>query len=582
MPVKIKGYITAIKNGRLKELKEETKWIYSYGKRHVLSIALYTALGMTSTVVALFSSLVSRDLVDIVTGHQTGELLKTFISIIAAQLVGVAVSQTSLYISSKINLAIDNSLKADVYDEIMTTEWEALTRFHSGELQARWGGDVSLVSQGLLNFIPNLIIYTFKFASALIMVCRYDASFTIFALAGVPISLFTQKTNMKRMKKTNMGSMKSSAKMSAFTTESFSNTQILKALNMVPLYSRRLRTLQKENSEVRLRYQKVSSVNSILVTLTSLLVTYSTYGFGVYKVWSGQISYGTMTMFIALSATLSGTTQSLLGLLPSAISLTNAAKRVMNLLSLPKEDFSHETEVKAFYEANKERGIGVSIRNLSYRYMTGTEVFEGASFDACPNEIVALIGPSGEGKTTMLRVLLSLVRGQKGKGYICKVGADTENGEGCLELNASARMLFSYVPQGNTMFSGTIKENMLNVKEDATDEEMVDALKLACAWEFVSKLPNGLNSEIKERGGGFSEGQAQRLSIARALLRKSPILLLDEATSALDMETEKRLLMNINNDKTPRTIIVTTHRPAVMDICDRVYTIKDKEVILSE
>ena len=533
MSAEIKGYITAIKNGRLKELREETKWIYGYGKRHVLSIAFYTALGMTSTVVALFSSLVSRDLVDIVTGHQTGELLKTFISIIAAQLVGVAVSQTSLYISSKINLDIDNSLKADVYDEIMTTEWEALTRFHSGELQSRWGGDVSLVSQGLLNFIPNLIIYTFKFASALIMVCRYDASFAFFALAGVPISLFTQKTNMKRMKKTNMGSMRSSAKMSAFTTESFSNTQILKALNMVPLYSRRLRVLQKENSEVRLRYQKVSSVNSILVTLTSLLVTYSTYGFGVYKVWSGQISYGTMTMFIALSATLSGTTQSLLGLLPNAISLTNAAKRVMNLLSLPKEDFSHETEVKAFYEANKGKGIGVSIRNLSYRYMTGTEVFDGASFDACPNEIVALIGPSGEGKTTMLRVLLSLVRGQNGKGYICKVGADTETGEGCLELNASARMLFSYVPQGNTMFSGTIKENMLNVKEDATDEEMVDALKLACAWEFVSKLPNGLNSEIKERGGGFSEGQAQRLSIARALLRKSPILLLDEATSAL-------------------------------------------------
>lgn len=582
MPIKIKGYLAAIKNGRLKEVREEIKWIYGYGKRHVLSIAFYTALGMTSTVVALFSSLVSRDLVDIITGHQTGELLKTFISIIAAQLVGMAVSQLSLYVSSKINLAIDNSLKADVYDEIMTTEWEALTSFHSGELQSRWGGDVSLVSQGLLNFIPNLIIYTFKFVSALIMVCRYDASFAIFALAGVPISLITQKTNMKRMKKNSMGSMKSGAKMSSFTTESFSNTQILKALNMVPLYSKRLRILQKENTEVRLSYQKVSSINSILVTLTSLFVTYSTYGFGVYKVWSGQISYGTMTMFLALSATLSGTTQSLLGLLPNAISLTNSAKRVMNLLSLPKEDFSHETEVKAFYEKNKEKGIGVSLRNLSYRYMTGTEVFEDASFDAHPNEIVALIGPSGEGKTTMLRVLLSLVRGQNGKGYICCDRANPETGEGCLELTASARMLFSYVPQGNTMFSGTIKENMLNVKEDATDEEMVEALKLACAWEFVCKLPDGLDSEIKERGGGFSEGQAQRLSIARALLRKSPILLLDEATSALDLETERRLLMNINNDKTPRTIIVTTHRPAVMDICDRVYTIKDKEILLSE
>ena len=143
-------------------------------------------------------------------------------------------------------------------------------------------------------------------------------------------------------------------------------------------------------------------------------------------------------------------------------------------------------------------------------------------------------------------------------------------------MSPSTRKLFSYVPQGNTMFSGTIAENLRNVKPDATDEEIVEALKLACAWEFVEKLPDGIESEVKERGGGFSEGQAQRLSIARALLRKSPILLLDEATSALDGVTERKVLKNIMQDTYPRTCIVTTHRPTVLNICSRVYAIRDK------
>ncbi len=199
--------------------------------------------------------------------------------------------------------------------------------------------------------------------------------------------------------------------------------------------------------------------------------------------------------------------------------------------------------------------------------------------EAHPHEIVALVGPSGEGKTTLLRLILSLLSSQSGT---CRVygGTDEENG---LPLSPATRRLFSYVPQGNTMFSGTIAENMRNVKPDATDEEIIDALKLSCAWDFVEKLPDGIESMVKERGGGFSEGQSQRLSIARALLRKSPILLLDEATSALDVATERKVLKNIMRDEYPRTCIVTTHRPTVLGICSKVYAIRDKRCnLLSE
>ena len=214
------------------------------------------------------------------------------------------------------------------------------------------------------------------------------------------------------------------------------------------------------------------------------------------------------------------------------------------------------------------------MQDLSYTYHNGTSVFANASMEAYPHEIVALVGPSGEGKTTMLRLILSLLCPQSGEGTLSSISADGSSES--LPLTASARKLFSYVPQGNTMFSGTIAENMRNVKQDATDEEIIEALKLACAWDFVEKLPDGIESVIKERGGGFSEGQAQRLSIARALLRKSPILLLDEATSALDVATERKVLRNIMQDTYPRTCIVTTHRPTVLNICTRVYAIRDK------
>lgn len=220
---------------------------------------------------------------------------------------------------------------------------------------------------------------------------------------------------------------------------------------------------------------------------------------------------------------------------------------------------------------NKNDGLAIKVNGLSYAYNNGNEVFSGASFQAAPHEIIALVGPSGEGKTTMLRIILGLLRPKEGSVTI----EGMTNNE-YMEISPSTRRLFSYVPQGNTMFSGTIAENMRNVREDASDKDIQDALKLACAWEFVDKLPEGINSRISERGGGFSEGQSQRLSIARALLRHSPILLLDEATSALDVATERRVLKNIMQDEYPRTCIVTTHRPTVLSICNRVYAIRNK------
>lgn len=552
------------------------KWIGGYARQHIWAIAVYTLLGLAGTGISLLGSLVSKDLIDIITGHETGQVVMTFCIMIGMNLGSVFLTQISNYISTKISMSVDAGIKADIFSKILVTDWESLTEYHTGDLLTRWNGDASNIASGILSFVPNLIIYLFRFGSALWMVLYYDASFAVFALVSMPVSFLMSRYLTKKMQSNNNKSAAMNAKMSGFNQEAFSNIQTIKAFDMISLYIERLKNLQREYITMRMSYQKMSMVISVLMTLIGMAVSYASYGWGIYRVWSGAISYGTMTMFLTLSSTLTSTLNNLISLIPTSISLTTSAGRLMDIVEMPREDYSKKEEVKAFWERHKEEGVGLSVQDVSYAYRNGTVVFEHAFMEAHPHEVVALIGPSGEGKTTMLRLLLSLILSQEGTAQLC---TREEN----MPLNASARQLISYVPQGNTMFSGTIAENMRNVKEDATDEEIRNALEIACAWDFVEKLPDGINSPIQERGGGFSEGQAQRLSIARAILRRSPILLLDEATSALDVATERELLKNLMKDEYPRTCLVTTHRPTVLEVCTRVYAIRDKHLdVLTE
>ena len=562
-----------LKQGTLRKMWAQSKWILQYGRRYWKAMVLYTLLGIAGSGVSLISSLISKDLVDIITGHQTGKLLATFAAMIGFSLANTLVSQASGYASTFINLKVDSEIKNDIFAKMLVTDWESLTAYHTGDLVTRWSSDASNISSGILNWIPNLIIYTFRFVSALAVVLYYDPTFALFALLGIPFSALLSRPLLRRMRNNNQKSAAMNAKMYGFNQEAFSNIQTIKAFDLIRFYTDRLKSLQTEYIRMRLDFQKMSILTSVLMSIIGFIVSYSCYGWGIYRVWSNAISYGTMTMFLSLSGTLTSSVNSLTSLIPTAISLTISAGRLMDIVEMPQEDYSQDSAVEKFGKQHRQEGIGLIMKDLDYTYRTGTNVFSGASMEAYPHEIVALVGPSGEGKTTMLRLILSLLKPQKGSFHICAGHTEKEQ----LAMSPSTRKLFSYVPQGNTMFSGTIAENLRNVKPDATDEEIIEALKLACAWEFVEKLPDRIESEVKERVGGFSEGQAQRLSSARALLRKSPRLLLAEATSALDVATERKVLKNIMQDTYPRTCIVTTHRPTVLNICSRVYAIRDKQ-----
>lgn len=570
---KIKHFIGRIKNGQIREKLADLAWVGQYNKKHFWLVVIYTGLGLSGTVTGLLSSVVSKNLVDIITGHQTGELIKTFCLMIMTAVLSMVIAQITNYVSVMISTKISNQIRAEVFEVIMNSEWESLSGYHSGELMSRWNMDATYISSGVLNLAPNIVIYSFRLASTLWLVMKNDASFAVIALCCIPLSLFATKSSMKRMSKGNMSTLAANTKMNSFNQETFSNIQTVKAFDLVPLYTRKLRELQGDYMKVQMRFQRFSIVNSMTMMSITMLASYISYGWGVYRVWSGAISYGTMTMFLTLSTSLSGSVNNLMGLVPNVIMLTNSVKRIRTLFDLPKEVIDQKEEIQEFYQQNAKQGVGICMREVSYAYRgTQDNVFSGVNVEAHPNEIIAFVGPSGEGKTTMLRCVLSLLQPQEGQIYLCAGNSTPEDGN-YKKMTASVRHLMAYVPQGNTMFSGTIAENMRNVKEDATDEEIIDALKMACAWSFVEKLPEGINSPIGEHGNGFSEGQSQRLSIARALLRRSPILLLDEATSALDITTERAVLRNIIQDDYPRTCIVTTHRPTVLNICNRVYAI---------
>lgn len=576
---KAKNIKAKIKNGELKKFAKEMRWIFQYANHYKFSIIAYTLLGLVTIFTGMFSSFISADMVDMITGQKAGAIIRTFCTLIAFSIIQFMLGQIINFFTNKISLHMSQSMKADVFEKILATDLESLQSYHTGDLLTRWSSDVGTISSNLLNWIPNLIIYPVRFLSSLAVVLYYDPIFAVLALAGLPVSALLSKTLIGRMRRNNKRSAALNAKISGFNQETFSNIQTIKAFNLLDLYNKRLRQNQKDYFDMQMDFQKMSIGTSLIMAIVNMIVSNCCYGFGIYRVWSGAISYGTMTLFISMANSLRGTMGSMTSLVPTAITMSISAERLMDILEMPRESFTYAKEADEMKIESQTTGIHIFFQKFSYHYHTGTQVFENADFEAHPNEIVALVGPSGEGKTTMLRLLLALLSPQDGKAYVyAKSNSNT------LDISPSTRRLFSYVPQGNSMFSGTIAENMRNVKENATDEEIIEVLKAACAWDFVEKLPNGINSSIQERGGGFSEGQAQRLSIARALICHAPVLLLDEATSALDIATERKVLKGIMSDKYPRTVIVTTHRPTVLEMCNHVYAIRNKhcEMLNSE
>ena len=571
----IKMLIEKFKDGSIKEMWEEIKWMFSYGKNYKKEIVFYTILGVFSTVMSLISSVASKELINIVTGIQTNRALEMAVLMVSMSLFSLLFNQAMSRITLKINIRIQNEIQADIFDKIIEVNWLDLSRYHGGDLLNRFSSDVGTVANSAIGWVPNLIINFFSFIATLCLILYYDPTMLFLTLANMPIMLLSSKVMMSRLRKYDMKVKEMNSEMMAFETETFSNIDSIKSFSLVHLFSDRLKGFQKRFKDVSLEYNWFSIKYNTIISLLGMVVSFSFYGWAVYRLWSGAINYGEMTLFLQQSGRLSSTFSALVSIIPSTISATISAKRLMEIIFLPKEPLDIKTS--EYLDRIQDKGFSLELEDVYFSYIQNKNVLVSSDLKANPGEIVALVGPSGEGKTTMIRLFLGLITPNQGNAYLIDYQGKKYH------LDASTRSLFAYVPQGNTIFSGTIAENLRMVKEDASDEEIIKALKSACAYEFVSRLEGGINAKIGARGLGLSEGQCQRIAIARALLREAPILLLDEATSALDVSTERKVLNNIMINHPNKTCIVTTHRPSVLNMCQRVYRVMDtKLTVLSE
>lgn len=571
----IKMLIEKFKDGSIKEMWEEIRWMFSYGKNYKKEIVFYTILGVFSTVMSLISSVASKELINIVTGIQTNRALEMAVLMVSMSLFSLLFNQAMSRITLKINIRIQNEIQADIFDKIIEVNWLDLSRYHGGDLLNRFSSDVGTVANSAIGWVPNLIINFFSFVATLCLILYYDPTMLFLTLANMPIMLLSSKVMMSRLRKYDMKVKEMNSEMMAFETETFSNIDSIKSFSLVHLFSDRLKGFQKRFKDVSLEYNWFSIKYNTIISLLGMVVSFSFYGWAVYRLWSGAINYGEMTLFLQQSGRLSSTFSALVSIIPSTISATISAKRLMEIIFLPKEPLDIKTS--EYLDRIQDKGFSLELEDVYFSYIQNKNVLVSSDLKANPGEIVALVGPSGEGKTTMIRLFLGLITPNQGNAYLIDYQGKKYH------LDASTRSLFAYVPQGNTIFSGTIAENLRMVKEDASDEEIIEALKSACAYEFVSRLEGGINAKIGARGQGLSEGQCQRIAIARALLREAPILLLDEATSALDVSTERKVLNNIMINHPNKTCIVTTHRPSVLNMCQRVYRVMDtKLTVLSE
>lgn len=565
-------YSDKVKDGTFSEFIDDWKWIFSFSKRYKQIIVFYTLLGIFSSTFTVGSSYVSSLMINIITEKQIDKLPVLIIIIVSSIAFSLLFSSVMSRVSTKISIYVNNDIQGEIFDSIVDVKWTELNKYKYGDLLNRFNNDVSTISSNAVSWIPNVIINIYTFVITFIVLYKMNHVMAWLAMLSAPFLLAMSRYIMRKQKEYRRRVLELNSNMMAFEMDSFYNMDNIKAFGVWPILSKTLREWQAKYKKFNLQYNMFQIKTNIATTLVSTFVSFCTFGYSLFLLWTGKILYGDMTFFIGQRSALSARFNSLVTTIPAMLNSAVSAHRIRELVSLQREE--HNEEIYKQVLDKSVGGLTVEMNGVDFSYTDGQKVYENTDFIARPGEVVAVLGESGGGKTTLFRLLLGLVEPNEGEVVLRDC-----NGE-AVKMNADLRRLVSYVPQGNTMLLGTIAENMRMVKQDATDEEIIEVLKVACAWDFVEKI--GINSQLGEHGKGISEGQAQRISIARAMLRNAPILLLDEATSALDEATEAKVISNIMSSLTNKTVIVSTHRPSILRECKRIYRINNKKIAESE
>ena len=554
------------------------KWIIKNSKGEIPKIVILSIsnilLALVATVLALVSKLAIDSAQRAATASSNGEFLHyrnliifncILILIVITSRLLLRVFTQSLTI--RVQAKMEMKMRGRLFYSIMMKDYGKINKYHSGELMNRITSDVKIVTEGIISIVPDALYFLTQFVGAFVVLIIFDWKFTmLFIAAGIVMSVIAVFFRGK-LKNLSKQVQETDGKVRSFFQEAIESMLVVKTFGLEKQFDKKGNILQRTNYEVKMRRRKIT----IFANAGFSFIFNSGYlfalGWCAIKVSMKAMTYGTLTAVLQLISQIQTPFVSITKMFPQYYAVLASAERIMEIENITNEESTYEKiDVKQTYDKLES----IRFNNIKFNYGRETVIEHG---DAMLNkgDFVAIRGISGIGKSTLMKMLLGVFKPQQGTIDIC-----LENGK-TIQASPDTRCMFSYVPQGNYLFSGTIRENILMINPNASDEEVSQALKLSEIEDFIENLPDGLDTVIGEKGLGISEGQAQRLAIARALISNAPIILLDEATSALDKNTEEKVLDNIKK-LNKKTCIIITHKAAALEVCNREFIINDKQL----
>ena len=502
--------------------------------------------------------------IDTATGQDGHPLWVGCALLVGIGLVNISISFARQWSSALLGVKSQNLMQLRAFARLMHSVWTGKEQFHSGDVMNRLIRDANEITAIITDTLPAALCVCVRLVFAFIYLFHFDSWLAIVVLVVAPFFLFLSKIYINKMRKLTREIRKTDSRIQSILQESIQHRMVLKTLEQSNGMVKKL-SLTQNHLQGQVKHKTLfSSFSNLTVNLGFTAGYLLTFIWGVYRLDAGAITYGTMLAFIQLVGQIQGPFRDMTRFVPAIIGAITAAERMEQLEQSPTEESSE----RQYFP----HGAGIRFNNVTYMYKDGhRNILDNFSFDFAPGSTTAILGETGAGKTTLIRLVLSLLQPTRGS-------VEFYDREKCVLASPDTRCNLVYVPQGNTLLSGTILDNLLLGNPEATEADMYQALRMACA-DFVFSLPDSINTVCGEGGTGFSEGQAQRIAIARALLRQGNILLLDEATSALDAETEQQLIANISSlaKEKQQTVLFITHRPAVVEYCENTLQLKRNE-----
>lgn len=537
------------------------KWIAKYIKEYTLSMILILLCNIINSLAGVAIAISSKNLVDHATSGNIRLIFYSLSIFAGIIIIKLGTDAASSLLAARTQEAFSNGMRQKLFARISGTEWTEISRYHSGDVLTRLTSDVGTVTNGVINVIPSVFYLGIQMVAAFATLLYFEPYLAILAFVLGPLTILFSRFWGHRLKKLHIKIQETESAYRSFIQESLENLTIVKAFRMEDRRIDTIGNLHDERMDLVLRRNRINVAIGTILSGGYWMGYLLAFGWGAVRLAQKAISYGTLTAFLQLVGQVQAPFIGLAYTLPRIIATAASVERIMELEALEME--------KPVEKLPDRFSVEVILDEVYFSYNKEELVLEKASFDLKPGEALALIGSSGEGKTTIIRLILALLKPNRGQLFFRDdMGID-------YPVNAATRDWIAYVPQGNTLFSGTIVENLKCGNPNASDDDLKEATIKACAWDFIVKLPDGLNTVLGEHGLGLSEGQAQRISIARAILRNAPVLILDEATSALDMDLEMRVLEGIKNLKPARACLVITHRLSALQVCSRVLKLQD-------